>query len=286
MAPRAAHRERTAVQVEQSACRIGALGQYPFAAHALAVHRADLDPAQVRAIAEFVHFPAQVDQLLASARLAGTAADELVQQCDRLIVTGTWIARLSAYHVPSLVEAPEILAAQIEARDRPDRNRNKQDDARGHGHGGAPARSSGRQAVYTRPLVFVWLIVAGYAMVASVQLCERHHGLASRGWLYSKLECVARAGVMESVSRLVILVLVVSGAWWLWSGPIRNMRTVTFEEQMELNLDNMKRCLRSKEYVAGATGVSSEDPQGQCAKKYRLYLHEGKWYSFDQKRPG
>ena len=72
---------------------------------------------------------------------------------------------------------------------------------------------------------------------------------------------------MESVSRLVILVLVVSGAWWLWSGPIRNMRTVTFEEQMELNLDNMKRCLRSKEYVAGATGVSSEDPQGQCAKK-------------------
>ena len=59
---------------------------------------------------------------------------------------------------------------------------------------------------------------------------------------------------MESVSRLVILVLVVSGAWWLWSGPIRNMRTVTFEEQMELNLDNMKRRPPSKDRLAAAIG--------------------------------
>ena len=55
---------------------------------------------------------------------------------------------------------------------------------------------------------------------------------------------------------------------------------------MRLNLDNMQRCLRGKEYVAGATGVSSADPQAQCANKYRLYLHEGNWYSYDQKRPG
>ena len=91
---------------------------------------------------------------------------------------------------------------------------------------------------------------------------------------------------MESVSRLAIPVLIVFGAWWLWTGPIREMHTVTFEEQMQLNLDNIKRCLRAKEYVAGATGASSEDPQAQCANKYRLYQHEGKWYSYDQKRPG
>jgi hypothetical protein len=91
---------------------------------------------------------------------------------------------------------------------------------------------------------------------------------------------------MEAVSRLLMFVVVAAGLWWLWSGPIRDMRTVTFEEQMEINLQNMKRCLRSKEYIAGATGQSEVDPQAQCAKKYRLYLHEGRWYSYDQKRPG
>jgi hypothetical protein len=34
----------------------------------------------------------------------------------------------------------------------------------------------------------------------------------------------------------------------------------------------------------GATGEGGGNAEEQCAEKYNLYLHDGKWYSYDEVR--
>ena len=81
-------------------------------------------------------------------------------------------------------------------------------------------------------------------------------------------------------------VVFAAAAWWVWNGPLHDMRTVTAEEQLQVNAEEMARCLHGMAYVEGAGSGSSADPEAACARKLNLYRHEGQWYSHSTPRPG
>ena len=73
-------------------------------------------------------------------------------------------------------------------------------------------------------------------------------------------------------------------AWWAWTGPLHDWRTVTPAEQTRANAEDMKRCLHGMAYVEGAGGPHTADPQAACAKRLNLYEEKGTWYRYDQTR--
>ena len=112
MTPAAAHRERAAVQVEQSAPGIGAGGQHPLPGHAVDVHRADLHVAEVRAIAEAVELFAQDAQPVPRRGASLGGCLEFAQQFESFVMSGAGVARPGVFHVPGLVVPRQVLAAQ------------------------------------------------------------------------------------------------------------------------------------------------------------------------------
>lgn len=77
-----------------------------------------------------------------------------------------------------------------------------------------------------------------------------------------------------------------AAGWWAWNGPIHDWRHAPQSEAelLQANEQNMARCLRAEEYAYGATGQSKGDPEEICARKYKLYRHEGRWYRHDVPR--
>ena len=72
--------------------------------------------------------------------------------------------------------------------------------------------------------------------------------------------------------------------WWLWTGPIHDMRTVSEEETLKLNAQNMARCIETREFASSLTAPADTDPERACARKYGLYRNEGRWVA--EKPPG
>lgn len=90
---------------------------------------------------------------------------------------------------------------------------------------------------------------------------------------------------MKKLSDLLLYVVIAAGGWWLWTGPIHDMRTVSADEQLKINADNMAHCMAGEDFAANATGESRFDPEQHCAKRYNLYRENGVWYRHDQPRP-
>ena len=87
------------------------------------------------------------------------------------------------------------------------------------------------------------------------------------------------------LERILGYTVVAVTAWWAWTGPIHDWRSVSADEQMQAWSESMAHCLRGKEYVAGAGGTSTTDPEAACARELNLYRHEGRWYSYAAARP-
>ena len=87
------------------------------------------------------------------------------------------------------------------------------------------------------------------------------------------------------LERILRSVVVAVAAWWAWTGPIHDWRTVSADDQLQAWSDSMARCIRGKEYVAGATGTSTADPEAACARELNLYRQDGRWYSYAAARP-
>jgi hypothetical protein len=90
----------------------------------------------------------------------------------------------------------------------------------------------------------------------------------------------------REMKQLFSTLILLAAGWWTWNGPIHDWRHApqSDAELLQANEQNMARCLRAEEYITGATGQSNGDPEVRCARKYNLYRHEGRWYSYDVPR--
>ncbi|MBP6381677.1 MAG: hypothetical protein KA321_03240 [Pseudomonadales bacterium] len=72
--------------------------------------------------------------------------------------------------------------------------------------------------------------------------------------------------------------------WWLWTGPVHDMRNVPHDEALRFNAQDMARCMESREFAATLTAALRTDPQSACARKYGLYQSEGRWLAANPPR--
>ena len=87
------------------------------------------------------------------------------------------------------------------------------------------------------------------------------------------------------LGRIITVGLLLVICYWYWSGPYQERTNPSYETLLKQNADNMRLCLRGGAYQEGATGFSSGISEESCAQKYNLYMHEGRWHSYDHKRP-
>lgn len=84
--------------------------------------------------------------------------------------------------------------------------------------------------------------------------------------------------------RLVIVAIIAAAAYWYWSGPYRERTHPDLEQKLRKNAEDMRLCIRSGNYQAGATGSVSGNIEQACADRFNLYKHDGQWYSYDEVR--
>lgn len=89
---------------------------------------------------------------------------------------------------------------------------------------------------------------------------------------------------MSRLSDFLGYGLLAVGAWWLWNGPVQDMRGTSYEDQLALNEQRMAKCVYGEDYRANATGMSEGAPADICAQKLGLYLADGNWHRYDQAR--
>ena len=87
------------------------------------------------------------------------------------------------------------------------------------------------------------------------------------------------------MKNLLSLAMLAAIGYWYWSGPFQDQKQPSFEQKMELYDKHMASCLRGSAYASGAGHNIKGSPEKRCAKKYNLYLDQGKWYSYDDVRP-
>lgn len=89
------------------------------------------------------------------------------------------------------------------------------------------------------------------------------------------------------LERLILLAVVIGAAYWYWSGPYQDRLNPSLENILEQNDAHMAECKRAAAYKLGATGSGTgpEVAEQQCAEKHNLYLHDGRWHSYDMTRP-
>jgi hypothetical protein len=88
------------------------------------------------------------------------------------------------------------------------------------------------------------------------------------------------------LGRLFTIIVLVGAAYWYWTGPYQAANNPTYEQQLQQNAEDMKLCIRTMSFKAGATGEGTDNPEVVCAQKFNVYRHEGQWHSYDGVRPG
>lgn len=53
--------------------------------------------------------------------------------------------------------------------------------------------------------------------------------------------------------------------WWLWTGPVHDIRHVPQDEALRFNAQNMARCMESREFASSLTAPTRAHPQRACA---------------------
>jgi hypothetical protein len=84
--------------------------------------------------------------------------------------------------------------------------------------------------------------------------------------------------------RILTIALLAGAGYWYWSGPYQDQRNPSYEQKLEKNAKDMSLCIHGKNFQLGATGSGEGNPEEACARKFNLYLHDGKWHSYDDVR--
>ncbi len=84
--------------------------------------------------------------------------------------------------------------------------------------------------------------------------------------------------------KLIVILALVAGGYWYWSGPYQDGRQSGGEIQLEENARIMERCLRREASMTASMGmagggVSQDDGEKLCAEKHGLYLRDGQWHN-------
>jgi hypothetical protein len=79
--------------------------------------------------------------------------------------------------------------------------------------------------------------------------------------------------------RILTAALLLAAGYWYWSGPYQRTHNPDADRQLQQAIENMRECVRGRNYRVGATGVSEGDPEELCAEKFNLYRYEGEWRS-------
>lgn len=87
------------------------------------------------------------------------------------------------------------------------------------------------------------------------------------------------------LGRIFSIAVVIAAAYWYWTGPYQDRTNPSYEQRLQQHAEDMALCMRGAAYKAGATGDGSGDAEESCARRYNLYQHEGRWHSYDEKRP-
>jgi len=89
------------------------------------------------------------------------------------------------------------------------------------------------------------------------------------------------------MAKLIIIIAIIGGAYWYWTGPYQNSSQVSEADQLQENAATMQRCvLQEKRMQAGGNlagiadvGSTGEDAEQICAEKNNLIKRNGNWYS-------
>lgn len=90
------------------------------------------------------------------------------------------------------------------------------------------------------------------------------------------------------IGKIFSIAVIVAAAYWYWSGPYQDRTNPSYEQRLQKHAEDMALCTRGAAYRLGATGEGqgATGSEEECAQRYNLYLHEGRWHSYDEKRPG
>jgi hypothetical protein len=86
---------------------------------------------------------------------------------------------------------------------------------------------------------------------------------------------------------MVVLLAVLGGVYWYWSGPYQDSQPGGIEEQLRENTRAMDRCIKREKSITAGAGMLGADsgggnPEELCAQQLNMYQRDGQWYSFDQ----
>jgi hypothetical protein len=89
------------------------------------------------------------------------------------------------------------------------------------------------------------------------------------------------------IGRIFSIAVILAAGYWYWTGPYQAKTNPSYEALLKKNSEDMALCTRGAAYQLGATGSGTgpEAAKENCAEKYKLYEYEGRWHSYDVKRP-
>ena len=80
--------------------------------------------------------------------------------------------------------------------------------------------------------------------------------------------------------RILNTLLVVVVSWWAWTGPMREYRDKSMQEELAANARMMQVCLHGEAFAEGAGAGQGGDPEQRCAARHGLYRYQGQWWSY------
>ena len=86
------------------------------------------------------------------------------------------------------------------------------------------------------------------------------------------------------LGKLIMIILIVGGAYWYWDGPYQESRAPRGQEQLQNNARAMKECIRQEESMAsvgglGGASIDIGDAEKLCAEQLQLRTEDGQWHS-------
>jgi hypothetical protein len=86
------------------------------------------------------------------------------------------------------------------------------------------------------------------------------------------------------MGKLIVIVILLGGGYWYWSGPYQAGRPSPEEAQLQRNAENMRKCMRQEASMQGSAGMAgvggiADGGEQLCADKFSLYQRDGQWHS-------
>ena len=85
--------------------------------------------------------------------------------------------------------------------------------------------------------------------------------------------------------RFLVICLLVGAGYWYYSGMYQQSAHPDYQQKLIKNAENMRECMKRKEYAARRTLTNAGDLEEICAEQHNLYRENGQWHSYDDVRP-